>query len=108
VTIGYFLLISNQNSGYTQIKVYEQGYVIGVQSQKIGNYLYFFGYFPTTINYGITNQGYLTIWREDVSPATDFPLTANIIQNYYGMTFKITEVQPEYCILVAKSNQSLP
>ena len=89
-------------AGYTQIKVTESGYTAGFQEQKIGEYEYFLWYAPTTIQNGITSNGWLQIEREDVSPATELPLSLSVLQTYYGITLVITQIQPEFLIIEMK------
>jgi hypothetical protein len=113
--IGYFLpqILSNlpirQSSssnyaGYTEVKAYESGF--GPNIQKFGDYNYFLYYYPNYIMNNVTYDGWIMIDREDVIGATNFPLTLNVAHNYYGITFVITELHPEYCIMMVKLNAS--
>jgi len=100
---GGYTQIPNAYAGYTQIKVYENGVVTGLQSQVIGEYRYYLTYYPTT--YGITaNNGYFGIQREDEEAATQFPLNIGVSNSYMGITFVITQVQPEYIIIMAEAS----
>jgi len=99
---GGYTQIPNAYAGYTQIKVYENRVVIGLQSQVIGEYRYYLTYYPTT--YGITtNNGYFGIQREDEEAPTQFPLNTGVSNSYMGITFVITQVQPEYIIIMARA-----
>jgi hypothetical protein len=92
-------------AGYTRIQVNRVGSYSGVFSEKVGEYDYFFVYYPDT-TVGGSNQvahGKLQIWRQDIVGSTDFSLTPNELRTYYGMTFIITEVKPDYVIVMAKS-----
>jgi hypothetical protein len=98
------LLPNSAYAGYTQIQVYRVGSYIGLFSEKLGDYDYYFVYYPDSIISGLnqTVNGKLQIWRQDVQGSTDFPLTTNISHDYYGMTFIITQVKPDYVIVMAK------
>ena|SRR4030067_2206513 len=101
---GSLSLPNSPYAGYTQIQVYKIGSYIGIFSQDVGDYTYFFCYYPDTI-IGYLNQtanGFLKIWREDVQGSTDFPLTTGLSHDYYGMTFIITQVKPDYVIVMVK------
>ena len=89
---------SNSNyAGYTQIQLYNNtDYMC-----QVGSYSYTFIYYP--LNSGSNAQGWLSASREGVAVATNFPLTTNTIQDYYQLSFAITEVQPNYLILMIKA-----
>jgi hypothetical protein len=91
---------SNNYAGYKEVKAYENGF--GPNFQQFGDYKYFLYYYPNLIQGNVTYAGYLMIWREDVIGSTDFNLTLNVSHNYYGITFVITELHPEYCVLMVK------
>jgi hypothetical protein len=99
-----FLFPNSAYSGYTKIQVKRVGSYIGVFSEKVGDYDYFFVYYPDTIISGLNQvaNGKLQIWRQDVMGSTDFPLTTDMSHDYYGMTFIITEVKPDYVIIMVK------
>jgi hypothetical protein len=108
LSVAYFLtdgfISIPQLDGSVQFKVEQNGSYIGIFNQQLGDYKYFFVYHPNTIDiWGQSINGSLQIWREDVQGSTDFPLTTNISHDYYGMTFTITQVKPEYIIIMAKS-----
>lgn len=95
---------NNPFAGYTQIQIYRIGSYIGVFSEKVGDYSYYFAYYPDSI-IGAFNQtvdGKLQMWRQDVIGSTDFPLTTDISHDYYGITFTITQVKPDYVIVMVK------
>ena len=97
-------LPNSSYAGYTQIQVNRVGSYDGVFSEKVGDYDYFFIYYPDTTVGGVNQvaQGKLQIWRQDIAGSTDFSLTTNELRAYYGMTFIITEVKPDYVIVMAK------
>jgi hypothetical protein len=110
MAIGYFLQkgipnlstsTSNQYVGYTQVKVYENG-LGGLMMQKVGSYNYFLDYFPSTIGLAMNTTGYVSIEREDITYDSEFPLNIGVTNTYNGIEFIITDVQPEYCILMVK------
>lgn len=90
--------------GSTQIKIEKNGSYIGIFNQQVGDYKYFFVYYPNSIDiFGQTVTGKLTVWRDDMQGENDFPLTTNVPHDYYGMTFTITQVKPEYIMVTVKS-----
>ena len=106
--IGYFLpqivsniqlLSSNPYAGYTQVKVPA---FQGITNQVFGEYRYFFTYVPDVVVNGVEGGGYLSVDRENVVIGTQFDLTIGVSHDYYGITFAITEIHPEYCIVMAK------
>jgi hypothetical protein len=90
---------SDNYAGYSQIQLLKNADYVG----KIGSYNYTFIYYPATINDGVATQGYLSICREGVSVATEYPLAVDTTQQYYGIEFGITQVQPDYIILMVNS-----
>jgi hypothetical protein len=99
-----YLFPNSAYAGYTKIQVYRMGSYIGTFSQEVGDYSYFFAYYPDTIYpaLNLTANGKLQIWRQDIMGSTDFPLTTGLYHDYYGMTFIITEVKPDYVIVMVK------
>jgi hypothetical protein len=97
-------LLNTSYGGYTKIQLYRTGSYIGTFSQKVGDYSYFFAYYPDTIypTLNLTANGKLQIWRQDAIGSNDFSLKTDTQQNYLGMTFIITEVKPDYVIVMVK------
>jgi len=94
-----------QLDGSVKFKVEKIGSYIGVFYQQIGDYKYYFAYYPDTVSTlpSMNTAGQLIIWRQDESGAPSFPLTVNVPQEHLGMTFTIVEVKPDYVIITAKS-----
>ena len=90
---------SNKYAGYTQMRLYNNTNYGG----RIGAYNYVFTYHPTTKIGGATVQGYLSISRQGVQVPSEFPLTTDDSQDYYGITFAITQVDPSYIILMVNT-----
>jgi hypothetical protein len=111
--IGYFLPQALQNinnqqqtqstpnpyAGYTQFRVSISDVLT---YQTFGEYKYYFSYYPNVLFNGVEGGGHLMIVRENVIGGTEFNLTIGVSQNYLGIVFTITEVHPEYCIIMAK------
>ena len=62
-------LPNSSYAGYTQIQVNRIGSYDGVFSEKVGDYDYFFIYYPDTTVGGVNQvaQGKLQIWRQDIA-----------------------------------------
>ena len=70
--------------------------------QQVGWHKYLFEYIPTFTYNGTVTNGYLTVQRIDLKTPTDFPLTVNVSRNYQGVTFTITQTNPDYAIVLVK------
>ena len=90
---------SNKYAGYTQMRLDNNTNYGG----RIGAYNYVFTYHPTTVIAGATVQGYLSVSREGVQVPTEFPLTIDASNDYYGITFAVTQVDPSYIILMVNT-----
>ncbi len=76
----------------------------GQVHQYIGNHEYIFEYIPTSFDFNQdkTYNGTLSIQRTDLQKATTFPLRIGASQNYYGITFTITQAKSDYAIVLVK------
>ena len=106
--VGAYYLTDGFNSipqldGSTQLKVLQNGSYIGDPYVQIGDYKYYFAYYPSTILLGQTNEGHLLVFRQDEQGGVNIPLTTNVPNEHLGMTFTITQVKPDYVIINAKA-----
>lgn len=103
--IGYFapqfiLNPSSSNSEYIEVRVEANASASNSAVEKFGGYNYYFLYTPDNVG-GLGFDGYIVIQREATRSWT-YQLGTDITQRYQEIEFKITEIQPNYCILMAK------
>jgi hypothetical protein len=108
-SIGYFYpqitsslqtSVSNPYAGYTKVTIA----YIGVTNQQFGEFVYFFTYVPNSSYMAGQPEtgGYITVTRQNIVLGSQFGLTTNVSHNYSGITFAITEVHPDNCVIMAK------
>ena len=90
---------SQKYAGYTEMQVYN-----GTASQlQAGAYVYVFQYYPTAIIKGTTVQAYLTVCKGGVATPTQFSVALDDSNDYYGITFAVTQVSPDYVIVMVNT-----
>jgi hypothetical protein len=109
ISIGFFtssVLDLNPDAGYNEIKIYDKDYYIGLFSQQIGENEYIFMYETPYTYQGISYPANLTIRRENTLtenfPSEEFPVSKNVMYEYYGMNFELTQTASDYIVIKAK------
>lgn len=109
ISIGFFtssVFDLNPEAGYNEIKIYDKDWYVGIFSQQVGENEYIFMYETPYTYQGISYPANLTIRRENTPtetfPPEEFPVSKNVMYEYYGMNFKIAQTASYYIIIKAK------